>query len=1050
MNRVVYIIALVAVLIGAVAVPYTADYTDALAVTDLGYCNQSNVDDGLSGPTAAYSNLNVDLYYGLPDNDDLVYVLVGSEINIDIDTTQQYTRFTWLSVPGVDYEPIAGRAIEGTATGPGTIYLESNSEDSNHRLVVQVIYPNIPDYSTDIGTWSGGTNASTGNTAYSSVDFRGTDVPDSGVIYIQEGAAINFYLDADILSSSGNSVVGSIPGVTITGGTILSPDLIISGTATGWGDITIIQGSSDTTGLTLRVVGGSAPQSTYNLQYNAGSGTGNIPTQTYGPTTDTSHTFTISSDEPTPPDYHRFVGWATSPDGTAEYQPGEQITLSIDDPTGTLYAIYEQVQYTYRLNLELEGGTPNGLPDHLEYGPTTDTSHRFTIPDEVPTRSGFTFVGWAIMSGGSALYDPGDTYRIYADSDDTFGNAYESLYAVWSPTATWTFYVYFDANGGSGAPATLSYGPTTDSSHRFTIPDEVPTWAGHEFVGWSIAPDSTAIYYDPGDYITVHNEDGVTSETLYAVWSGLYEFHLILSGNGGSGGPGTQIYGPTTDTSHTFTIPDDLPVRTGYQFTGWGTQATSGGTIYQPGDSITITTDDYDATGEGVTFSETLYAQWVAIYTYTLSYNANGGSGAPAAQTYGPTTDTSHTFTISSDEPTLTDSTFMGWSISANSSVEYQPGDSITLDTLNPSRTLYAVWTTNLSFSITYNANGGSGAPAAQTYSSATVTSYTFTITSEEPTHADGFVFMGWARDPDSDVAYYHGGDPYTVYASEPQITMYAIWSTYVTFVVSFDANGGEDAPTQMSYGPTLDVSHTFTIPTDEPTFQYRQFLGWSSSSSGSAQYTPGGTILVDRNDIDIILYAVWGDIETPGGVTISITGSTTATIGETRTLTAVVLPSDLTDRSVTWTVTAGLELIDYEISPSWRGSTLTYEAVGSGTVTIKAASVADPDAVDMITITISAASSGDSEVIGPQGIVGALGAALFGGSSSIAGVVLFAIILAVLFAIIREPLPVVLLGIPVLAIFTLLGILDMDMVILLIIVVTVGLALIARKMWRD
>ena len=186
------------------------------------------------------------------------------------------------------------------------------------------------------------------------------------------------------------------------------------------------------------------------------------------------------------------------------------------------------------------------------------------------------------------------------------------------------------------------------------------------------------------------------------------------------------------------------------------------------------------------------------------------------------------------------------------------------------------------------------------------------------------------------------------------------------------------------------------------------------------------------------------------GSHSITISGSTTASVGETRTLTAVVLPSDLTDRSVSWTITAGEGLIDYQIAQTWRGSTLTYTATGAGTVTIQASAVADSDAVDIITITIGSATSDDSEVIGPQGIVGALGAALFGGSSSIAGVVLFAIILAVLFAIIREPLPVVLLGIPVLAIFTLLGILDMDMVILLIIVVTVGLALIARKMWRD
>lgn len=75
--------------------------------------------------------------------------------------------------------------------------------------------------------------------------------------------------------------------------------------------------------------------------------------------------------------------------------------------------------------------------------------------------------------------------------------------------------------------------------------------------------------------------------------------------------------------------------------------------------------------------------------TYTLNYNANGGAGAPAAQT-GSSTTGSYTFTISSTVPTKTGYTFKGWSTSSSAtSASYQPGNTINV---TGTTTLYAVW----------------------------------------------------------------------------------------------------------------------------------------------------------------------------------------------------------------------------------------------------------------------------------------------------------------------------------------------------------------------
>lgn len=71
--------------------------------------------------------------------------------------------------------------------------------------------------------------------------------------------------------------------------------------------------------------------------------------------------------------------------------------------------------------------------------------------------------------------------------------------------------------------------------------------------------------------------------------------------------------------------------------------------------------------------------------SHTVSYNANGGSGAPGNQTkwWG------EFLTLSNTRPTRANHTFLGWATSANGAVAYQPGGRYGADNDN---TLYAVW----------------------------------------------------------------------------------------------------------------------------------------------------------------------------------------------------------------------------------------------------------------------------------------------------------------------------------------------------------------------
>lgn len=83
------------------------------------------------------------------------------------------------------------------------------------------------------------------------------------------------------------------------------------------------------------------------------------------------------------------------------------------------------------------------------------------------------------------------------------------------------------------------------------------------------------------------------------------------------------------------------------------------------------------------------------LLTFTLNYDANGGNGAPASQTYKATSqyEKSYTFTISSQTPTREGYNFLGWNTDKNAATaSKQPGNTIVVNNNNNPTTLYAVW----------------------------------------------------------------------------------------------------------------------------------------------------------------------------------------------------------------------------------------------------------------------------------------------------------------------------------------------------------------------
>ena len=112
-----------------------------------------------------------------------------------------------------------------------------------------------------------------------------------------------------------------------------------------------------------------------------------------------------------------------------------------------------------------------------------------------PTRSGYTFDGWATSSTGSKAYDGGASFT---PSSST------TLYARWYRTVT------FNANGGSRAPA-AQRALATSAIKLSTV---APTRTGYKFTGWNTKANGTGTSYASGASYPVQNP----SVTLYAQW----------------------------------------------------------------------------------------------------------------------------------------------------------------------------------------------------------------------------------------------------------------------------------------------------------------------------------------------------------------------------------------------------------------------------------------------------------------------------------------------------------------------------------------------------
>ena len=386
-----------------------------------------------------------------------------------------------------------------------------------------------------------------------------------------------------------------------------------------------------------------------------------------------------------------------------------------------------------------------------------------------------------------------------------------TLYAQWE---AYTYTVRFDANGGAGSMGdqSFTYGVSQAlSTHSFTR-------EGYGFTGWNTEPGGL------GDSFTDGQSISVTSDlTLYAQWSANVHTVTFIS-NGGSGTMDAESF----DYGQTLTLTANAFTRSGYEFTGWNTAADGSGTPYGNEAEVTISED------------LTLYAQWTAV-VYRLSYNLEGGSldGSNPAS-----------YTIESEDitlinPTRDGYTFAGWHESVSGKTEL----TVTIAKGSTGNRVYTARWTAVSYTVNFDANGGEGTMADQSFTYDV--SQALTLNSYERT---GYSFLGWNTEADGSGTNYSDGESvHNLSRTDGAVVMlYACWTQNPTHTITFDANDGSGDQYQQTVEDSLPTKLT-------PNMFERtghEFTGWNTAADGSGDaYADGASVTIDS---DLTLYAQW------------------------------------------------------------------------------------------------------------------------------------------------------------------------------------------------
>lgn len=274
----------------------------------------------------------------------------------------------------------------------------------------------------------------------------------------------------------------------------------------------------------------------------------------------------------------------------------------------------------------------------------------------------------------------------FYDGDEIVMDENITLYAQWTewPKCTLTY----DGNGGTGylvddrSPYYLGDTITVipNDYHVGGILRHAFVKSGYTFTTWNTKADGTGIDYDGGDTFAI-----TANTTLYAQWEEVEMFTVTYDAQ--MGGATITDSGSPYASGSTVAVLNNPFTKPGYSFEGWMALigGASSGPIYDGGETFTIVGNTE------------LVAQWVenpSGETYTVTYNANGGTGT-LVDSNSPYASGSTVYPLPNTF-TKEGQFFVTWNTKADGSGDEYDDSGSDNFVISANTTLYAQWATPL------------------------------------------------------------------------------------------------------------------------------------------------------------------------------------------------------------------------------------------------------------------------------------------------------------------------------------------------------------------
>ncbi|WP_107943831.1 InlB B-repeat-containing protein [Metasolibacillus fluoroglycofenilyticus] len=528
---------------------------------------------------------------------------------------------------------------------------------------------------------------------------------------------------------------------------------------------------------------------------------------------------------------HTFTGWNTQADGKG-IAYAVNTTFQMGAGNITLYAQWT-TNPTYRVSYDANGATGGIVPQDLgEYEENTLVTVQENSGNLV--KAGHTFIGWNTQADGK-----GTAYAVNTTFQMGAGNI--TLYAQW--TTNPTYRVSYDANGATGGIVPQDLGEYEENI-LVTVQENSGNLvkAGHTFIGWNTQADGKGTAYA----VNTTFQMGAGNVTLYAQWTANLTYRVSYDANGATGGTVPQDLGEYEENT-LVTVQENSGnlVKAGYTFIGWDTQADGKGTAYAVNTTFQMGAEDV-----------TLYAQWTANPTYRVSYDANGATGGIVPQDLGEYVENT-LVTVQGNSGNLVKAgyTFIGWNTQADGKgTAYAVNTTFQIGAEDV--TLYAQWTANPTYRVSYDANGATGGIVPQDLGEYEENTLVTVQGNSGNLVKAGYTFIGWNTQADGKGTAYAVNTTFQMGAED--VTLYAQWTANPTYRVSYDANGATGGIVPQDMGE-YEENTLVTVQGNSGNLVKAgyTFTGWNTQADGKGTaYAVNTTFRMKAGNVR--LYAQW------------------------------------------------------------------------------------------------------------------------------------------------------------------------------------------------